>query len=272
MSHQQIQKASDEGAFLFCDTHCHLDDLRLLSQLDIVLDGAYQKGVREILVPSVGVWNWERVLNLTQSCVFLYPALGLHPIYISRHDEAGLQSLESLLASNSCTAIGEIGLDFSLPDDTRGKQEKFFIEQLELANRYRLPVSIHSRKSQDFISKILKAHRPEAGGAIHGFTGSYEQAKRFVDLGMHIGVGGSITYPRAAKTRSAIARLPVDTLLLETDSPDMPVCGYQGQINTPAKVREIFSALTDLKNENSLDMCNRLRKISRNLFSLKKRQ
>lgn len=265
-------KASLRDAFLFCDTHCHLDDPRLESQLEVILQDAYQAGVREILVPAVGLWNWDRVLTLSKSSDYLYPALGLHPIYIAQHQEQELQRLEVALEHNQCAAVGEIGLDFSLDDIQAAKQEMFFIEQVEIANKFHLPITVHSRKSHDILSKLLKAHTPVAGGAIHAFTGSYQQAKRFIDLGLHIGVGGAITYPRAQKTRNTISRLPLDRLLLETDAPDIPLCGFQGQANTPARVKYVFEMLTEIKSENPLDMCNRLRKIARDLYFRQKQE
>lgn len=266
MNQRMTLKASQEDAFLFCDTHCHLDDPRFSEQLDTILQDAYQNGVREILVPAVGQWNWQRVLTVTQKSECLYPALGLHPLYISQHKDKDLQLLESMLEQNQCVAVGEIGLDFSLDNLERSKQEKFLIEQIEIANRVKLPITFHSRKSHDILSKLLKAHTPVVGGAIHAFTGSYEQAKRFIDLGLHIGVGGAITYPRAQKTRNTISRLPIDTLMLETDAPDMPISGFQGEINTPSRVKYVFEMLIELKNGDALDMCNRLRKMARALY------
>jgi len=252
---------------LFCDSHCHLDDPRFTPQLDLVLDNAFQVGVREILVPAVGLWNWDKILQLSEEHRLIYPALGLHPLYIDKHLSSDLLKLESYLSHHKCAAVGEIGLDFSLNETTFANQEHFLIEQLNIAQQYHLPVTLHSRKSHDILSKILKSHIPDAGGVVHGFTGSYEQAKKFVDLGLHIGVGGSITYPRAKKTRAAIARLPLDVLVLETDAPDMPIYGYQGKLNSPDKIPFIFQSLLEMHSHaNQLDISNYLRRVCKNIF------
>ena len=118
-----------------------------------------------------------------------------------------------------------------------------------MAKQFNLPVNIHSRKTHDQIFTFLKRIPLSKLGVVHGFSGSYDQAKRFVDLGYKIGVGGTITYERANKTRQAIAKLPIDALVLETDSPDMPVFGFQGQPNRPERIVESFKALCTLRNE-----------------------
>ena len=118
-----------------------------------------------------------------------------------------------------------------------------------MAKQFNLPVNIHSRKTHDQIFTFLKRIPLSKLGVVHGFSGSYDKAKRFVDLGYKIGVGGTITYERANKTRQAIAKLPLDALVLETDSPDMPVFGFQGQPNRPERIVESFKALCTLRNE-----------------------
>ena len=112
-------------------------------------------------------------------------------------------------------------------------------------------VNLHSRKSHEQLFRFLKQANLPKCGVVHGFSGSYEQAKRFVDLGYKIGVGGTITYERANKTRQAIAKLPLEALVLETDTPDMPVFGFQGQPNRPERIVDTFEALCRLRSENA---------------------
>ncbi|HDL1712891.1 TPA: TatD family hydrolase, partial [Mannheimia haemolytica] len=130
------------------------------------------------------------------------------------------------------------------------KQCEFLEAQLSLAKKFNLPVNLHSRKSHDQLFVFLKKAQLTKTGVVHGFAGSYEQAKRFVDLGYKIGVGGTITYERANKTREAIRKLPLESLLLETDSPDMPVFGFQGQPNRPERLLVTFNSLCELRTES----------------------
>ena len=125
----------------------------------------------------------------------------------------------------------EIGLDLFGDDPQFERQQWLLDEQLKLAKRYDLPVILHSRRTHDKLAMHLKRHDLPCTGVVHGFSGSLQQAERFVQLGYKIGVGGTITYPRASKTRDVIAKLPLASLLLETDAPDMPLNGFQGQAN-----------------------------------------
>ena len=129
------------------------------------------------------------------------------------------------------------------------KQYEFLETQLAFAKRFNLPVNLHSRKTHDVLFTFLKKAKLSNTGVVHGFAGSYDQAKRFVDLGYKIGVGGTITYQRANKTREAIKKLPLDALILETDSPDMPVFGFQGEPNRPERLVETFRHLCELREE-----------------------
>lgn len=120
-------------------------------------------------------------------------------------------------------------LDFAIADADKDQQMALLTAQLQIANQYHLPVILHCRKAFPEMIRLLRQHTPVAGGVYHAFSGSYPQAKQLLDLGINIGVGGTITYPRANKTRQTIAALPLTALLLETDAPDMPIAGYQGQ-------------------------------------------
>lgn len=145
--------------------------------------------------------------------------------------------------------MGEIGLDLFGDDPQFERQQWLLDEQLKLAKRYDLPVILHSRRTHDKLAMHLKHHDLPRTGVVHGFSGSLQQAERFVQLGYKIGVGGTITYPRASKTRDVIAKLPLASLLLETDAPDMPLNGFQGQPNRPEQAARVFAVLCELRPE-----------------------
>ncbi len=180
-------------------------------------------------MPATEAAHFSRVLALAARFPSLYAALGLHPIVIERHADDDPDKLQQALAQQqNVVAVGEIGLDLYRDDPQFAVQERLLDAQLQLAKRYDLPVILHSRRTHDKLAMHLKRRDLPRTGVVHGFAGSLQQAERFVRLGYKIGVGGTITYPRASKTRDVMARLPLDALLLETDAPDMPLKGFQG--------------------------------------------
>lgn len=262
----------------FFDTHTHLDYLSeqlALSPIELWQVAHQQASIEQILVVAVFRENFVKVRACSRALPeHIVYGLGLHPLYIRQHQQADLDELEKWLAEKDphCTAVGEIGLEKAVSElctpELWTKQCAFLEAQLSLAKKYALPVNLHSRKSHDSLVPFLKQANLPKTGVVHGFAGSYEQAKRFVDLGYKIGVGGTITYQRANKSREAIRKLPLDSLVLETDSPDMPVFGYQGQPNRPERLAVSFETLCALRNEPAELIANNIWQTSQNLFGV----
>lgn len=254
----------------FIDTHCHFDFPPFSESEEESLERAANAGVRQILVPAVTADRFSLVLAQSARHPALYAALGLHPLYVDRHSDRDLALLESYLgaAPEKLVAVGEIGLDLYMEQPLFARQLTLLQQQLKLAQRYRLPVILHSRRAHDPLAAELRKARLERTGVVHGFAGSLVQAQRFIQLGYAIGVGGTITYPRAQKTRQVVAQLPLTSLLLETDAPDMPLAGYQGQPNRPERVAEVFTALCRLRSEPADVIAHTLLENSVRLFSL----
>ncbi len=237
----------------YIDTHCHFNFSPFKESLTQSLATLRNAKVKAAIVPATGAKFFSSILDLSQQFVEIAPALGLHPVWVEQHKTIDLSLLQQLLASCSeVVAIGEIGLDFSTPElvTFSERQSELLLAQFTFARQFNLPVILHSRRSHDVLAKYLRQATLPATGVIHGFTGSYSQAKRFIDLGYYIGVGGSITYPRANKTRQTITQLPLDALVLETDAPDMPLAGFQGQANRPEQVVAVGMMLAELRNES----------------------
>lgn len=216
----------------FIDTHCHFDFPPFSGDEEASLQRAAQAGVGKIIVPATEAENFARVQALAEKYQPLYAALGLHPGMLEKHSDVSLDQLQQALERHPAkvVAVGEIGLDLFGDDPQFERQQWLLDEQLKLAKRYDLPVILHSRRTHDKLAMHLKRHDLPCTGVVHGFSGSLQQAERFVQLGYKIGVGGTITYPRASKTRDVIAKLPLASLLLETDAPDMPLNGFQGSL------------------------------------------
>ncbi|XTZ37789.1 TatD family hydrolase [Salmonella enterica] len=257
-------------SFRFIDTHCHFDFPPFNGDEEASIARAAEVGVERILVPAIGERYFARVCALARQHTAIYAALGLHPIVIEEHTPESLERLEQLLDSKpeKVVAIGEIGLDLYRDDPQFAHQQQFLDAQLKLAKRFDLPVILHSRRTHDKLAMHLKKHDLPRKGVVHGFAGSLQQAQRFIELGYYIGVGGTITYPRASKTRDVMARLPLRALLLETDAPDMPLNGFQGQPNRPEQAARVFDELRALRAETPEEIAAALWHNAQQLFSL----
>jgi len=242
---------------LFTDSHCHLDFDEFSQDFNVLLKQCALSGVHRCIIPSISPNNWKKVLGLSQhnnKSMRLYAALGIHPWFLNALNDDDLTALKKIIKQNKpdIIAIGEAGIDGKIAEqqDNLAKQLHFFDYQLALAKQEKLPVIVHHRRSHQHIIPLLKQYRLNRTGIIHAFSGSYQQAKQYIDLGYKLGIGGTITYPRAQKTIQAIKRLPLTSLVLETDAPAMPLQGFQGQINSPLRIIEVFKALVKIRNEN----------------------
>ena len=208
---------------MWIDTHCHLDAPEFAADADAVRARALRAGVAHCVLPAVSVGNFPAVRALAHRHGDSY-ALGIHPLYTGQASDADLQALDAALAEHRddprLVAVGEIGLDCFVPGLDLARQERFYREQLGLARRHGLPVVLHVRRSADLLLKHLRG--AGVAGIAHAFNGSVQQADAFVQLGFRLGFGGTVTYERALQVRRLAAALPLESLVLETDSPDIP--------------------------------------------------
>lgn len=206
------------------DTHCHLDAPEFDADRDAVRAEAAQAGVAHLVIPAVERAHWPGVIALAERYNDSY-ALGIHPLYTPRATKQDITALREALAAcrgdPRLVAVGEIGLDFFVPGLDAPRQIWFYEQQVALARAFSLPVILHVRKSSDQLLKVLRA-MPVVGGIAHAFNGSAQQAQAFIDLGFKLGFGGAVTYDRALKLRALAATLPLESLVMETDAPDIP--------------------------------------------------
>jgi len=229
------------------DAHCHFDFPRFDDCREIELEKARQAGLVALVIPGVRQPDWLRVRRTAEAYPGLYYCLGVHPWFVAEHKESDMQMLAELLGTypDLCVGIGECGLDRLRGD--MDAQWPWFERQIELASALDYPLVIHSVRTHDDVHGALRRAGWSGRALIHGFSGSYQQAKKLVDLGCFIGVGGVITYHRASKTREAIAKLPLESLVLETDAPDMAPEGVAQGYNSPAFLGQISQALAELR-------------------------
>ncbi len=231
------------------DTHCHLDITCFSSEFDTVLTKARDAGVRGMVLPGVDREGWDRLITLSEQIEGLFAAPGLHPMYLAQHHPEDLEELEVLTRSRTVVAIGEIGLDYHIEDHDPQAQQDLFEQQLKIATKAHLPILLHVRKAHDRVLATLRAKRFSQGGIVHAFNGSYQQATHYIKLGFCISFCGTLTYDRARKIRSIAAELPRETIVIETDAPDIPLAGHRGKVNLPQYLPEILETLAGLRNE-----------------------
>jgi len=244
---------------MLIDSHCHLDAAEFDADRMAVADAARQAGVAGLVLPAVACNNFSVVRDLAHAVTGGAYALGIHPLYVAcSRDEDLIRLREAVIAALDdarFVAVGEIGLDFFVPDLTAGlareRQERFYVAQLALAAEFDLPVLLHVRRAQDLILKHLRRY-PVPGGIAHAFNGSEVQARALVERGIALGMGGAMTYPRALRIRHHAASFALEHLVLETDAPDIPPAWLPGprRRNTPAEVVGVARALAALRNES----------------------
>ena len=258
------------------DTHCHFDFAAFDADRDAVMQRGHQRGVSAWCVPGIEPQQWSRLPQFARDHPGTVFAVGLHPWWleaylsgfksIDRAEETLLVELRRSSADSACRAIGEFGLD-ALRGPPLALQQRFAAAQLSVACALDRPVILHCVRAHAELLTLLKAS-PPLGGVVHGFSGSAEMAEQYWRLGLRIGVGGSITYERAAKTRRAVCRLPAEALVLETDAPDMPIAGRQGERNSPEYLPDILHCLATLRGEDATQLAAVLWQTSCELFTL----
>lgn len=234
------------------DSHCHIDLPAFDADRAQVIQTCSDLQIERLLVPGLSLEQAESLLDLKQQFPIIDIAFGLHPYFLKSLNAQQRQSLQdkftdyTLQHQRSIVAIGECGLDASLPLPMDYQQEMLSF-QIALAAQLNKPLVLHHRQSHNELIRMLKQQRFSNGGVIHAFSGSKQIAHSYIDMGFYLGVGGTITYPRAKKTRETIQNVALEHLLLETDSPDMPLHGHQGKRNSPTQLPLVVAALSALK-------------------------
>jgi TatD DNase family protein len=228
------------------DTHSHIDLPVFQNDFQEVLGRARQAGVVAQVLPGVVRAGWDRILHISHTEQDLFPAIGLHPMYLSHHGKNDLLALRRYSLTGNLVAIGEIGLDYFVKDPNRSAQQELFEAQLAIATEAALPVLLHVRKAHDQVLATIRRLNFTGGGIVHAFNGSLQQAEHYIKLGFLISVCGTVTYDRATKIRAVAAALPLASLVMETDSPDLPPSSHHGERNSPEYLPEIVSSLAEL--------------------------
>ncbi|MCQ9471293.1 TatD family hydrolase [Pseudomonas alliivorans] len=252
------------------DTHTHLDFPDFDADRAQVLDRCRSLGVQRMVVLGVYQRNWQRLWDLTLENPALHAAFGLHPVYIDEHRPEHLTELGDWLTRYKghpqLCAVGEIGLDYYIEGLDKARQQQVFEAQLQLAAEFDLPVLLHVRRSHADVIATLKRHKLKRSGVIHAFAGSREEAREYIKLGFKLGLGGAATWPQALRMHRVIAELPLDSVVLETDSPDMAPAMFPNQRNSPEHLPSICTALAALMNVSPEHLAQTSTRTAHDLF------
>ncbi|GGD05929.1 TatD family hydrolase [Halopseudomonas salina] len=237
----------------YIDTHTHLDFPVFAADRTAVIEQARRSGVTRLVVLGVSQTNWREVWDLSQRETCVYAALGLHPVFVEAHRDEHLTELREwlgqLAGNPKCCAVGEIGLDYFVKGLNRERQQHLLEAQLALAADFDLPALLHVRRAHAPTIALLKHVKLRRAGIVHAFSGSQEEAREYIRLGFKIGLGGAATWPQAKRMHRVLAQLPIDSLVLETDSPDMAPAFYPHQRNTPGNLPRICEILAMIRQE-----------------------
>jgi TatD DNase family protein len=226
------------------DFHAHLDDEKILPFLDEIIKRAKDTGVSLIVSPSVNLDSALKIIEISKKFENVLPMIGIHPSEIDNFKDEDLNQLEDFIKKEKIIGIGEIGLDYTYKID-KNKQKEIFEKQLQLAEKYKLPVVLHIRETFNDIFEILKKFKVIP--IWHSCTGNLKEVEKFLEIGGFISFSGIITFKNANNLREIVKIVPLDKIFLETDSPYLTPKPYRGKINEPAYIKFIYQKVSEIK-------------------------
>ncbi len=233
---------------MYFDTHAHLDDFKFREDQDQVIARAREAGLELIVNVGYNVASARRTVQLTKEYDFIYGTVGMHPHDAKDLDGDSLRELRKLAAEPKIVAIGEIGLDYYYDHSPRDVQQRVFRRMIDLAREVKLPIVIHDRDAHEDIFRILKEEdAAEVGGIFHCYSGSWPLAKEAVEMGFYISIAGPVTFHNAKKVVEVVKEVPLEWLLIETDSPYLAPVPYRGKRNEPAYMVKVAEMIAQIK-------------------------
>lgn len=250
---------------MLIDTHVHLNDNRLLTNIDYYINRAKTEGVDKMIVIGYDYISSKEAVRIANSYDNIYASIGLHPSEL-KDIEDDLEWLKDLAKNSKVIAIGEIGLDYYWDKTYNEKQKRYFIKQIEIANELNKPIIIHSRDAIQETFAIVKEYS-KVKGVLHCYSGSIEMAKEYVKLGFYFGIGGVITF-KNSKLPETINKIGLDYIISETDAPYMAPVPYRGTTNEPAYVIEVVKAIAKAFSLSEKEVEVQIEKNVYNLFGI----
>lgn len=253
------------------DSHCHLDSLDYETQhknIDEVIENAKARGVHHFISVCTTIGRFEAMKNLTSHRNDVSLSCGVHPLNVE-DEPFDYDKLFEFAQDPKVVAIGETGLDYHYTPETKALQQSLFVQQIEIANKLNKPLIIHSRSArQDTMDMLEQNNAEKCGGVLHCFTEDWTMAKRALDIGFYISISGIITFRNAEELRDVVRKVPLDRLLVETDSPYLAPIPYRGKPNQPAYVRETCEYVATLKGVSTEELARITTENVQNLFKI----
>ncbi len=251
---------------MYVDSHCHLDFPELAQDLDAILARMQQNQVSHALVVSVNLPNWPRLLDLVKPHACLYASVGVHPDYEDAEEPTVQGLVERAESSDKVVAIGETGLDYFRLSEPLDWQRERFRTHIRAAKQTGLPLIVHTREAREDTLRIMKEEgADECGGVLHCFTESWEMAQAAIDMNFYISLSGIVTFKKAQALQDVATRVPLDRLLIETDSPYLAPVPHRGKVNDPSKVMHVAEKIAELRG---IPLAEVARVTTRNFFDL----
>ena len=233
---------------MYVDSHCHLDFPELAQDLDGILARMQQNQVSHALVVSVNLPNWPRLLELVKPHDGLYASVGVHPDYEDAEEPTVEGLVERANSSEKVVAIGETGLDYFRLSEPLDWQRERFRTHIRAARQAGLPLIIHTREAREDTLRLMREEgADQCGGVLHCFTETLEMAEAAIDMNFYISLSGIVTFKKAQDLQVVAARIPMDRLLIETDSPYLAPVPYRGKTNDPSKVIHVAEKIAELR-------------------------
>ncbi|RBP62065.1 TatD DNase family protein [Alkalibaculum bacchi] len=233
---------------MLIDTHAHLIDEKYEENRSEIIEGLQNNRMEILINPAVDLDTSRKGIQLAESWNFIFAAVGYHPHEARHASEEDLKEIEKLSTHPKVVAIGEIGLDYHYDFSPREIQQEIYEKQIDIAKRQKLPIIIHSREAHQDTFDILERNKEGLAGVLHSYSGSWEMAKRYLDLGFYLSISGPITFKNAHKLPEVAEKVPLDRILIETDSPYLTPAPYRGKVNNPAYVRYVAEEICRLRN------------------------
>jgi TatD DNase family protein len=259
---------------VFVDSHCHLDRLELDKlglTLAQVIAQAQQKQVQHMLCVCVSLTEFEQMAQIVADYPMVSISCGEHPLH--QHDKVDAELLLQQCTQPRVVAVGETGLDYFYSPDSKLSQQEAFVSHIQVANQLNKPLIIHTRDARADTLTLMRSHQADtAGGVLHCFTENWDMAKAALDLGFYISISGIMTFRNATELRDVVRKLPLDRLLIETDSPYLAPVPFRGKTNQPAYVTAVAEAVAEVKGISITELANITTENFYQLFSLIKKQ
>ena len=253
------------------DSHAHLDNPRFNEDRDELIKSFKENGVDLVLNPGADIETSKRSIELAQKYDFIYAAVGVHPHDVGELKDDAIDELRKLaLSSDKVKAIGEIGLDYYYDNSPRDVQREWFKKQILLANELKLPIIIHDRDAHQDTFDILKEYKSdEIGCVLHCYSGNVELAKEYVKMGYYLSIPGTVTFKNNVKTVEVVRQIPLEYLLIETDSPYMAPVPNRGKRNDPTMVQFVADKIAQEKGVSYETVCKATKENAKRLFNIK---